>query len=286
MATGEASTTAGISMGVAVSRGVNPILTAIPGLTGTYAWPQITVNAGGQIVAITSLTTFTGVLTINGQINATNTAGGVAGIFSTPSDTQVQINASGTGQFSTLQFTQAGAIRGQLFSDNTNGFMELTVNNGTSGFKISQGSGPIVGRGPVAGAFVDMTPDTGTFTGTLTGMTGATTGVMAWSRVGNLVTLVSPAAMTGTSNSASMTMTGLPAAIQSARTQLICCLLEDDADNVSGAVQVTAASGTITFLAGVAVTLLGSSYLNYGASSFSTSGIKGLNATTFSYLLN
>ena len=262
----------------AVSRGVNPVLTAIPGLTGTYAWPQIVINAGGQITAITSLTTFTGVLTVVGQINATNTAGGVAAIFSTPSDTQVQINASGTGQFSTLQFTQAGVLHGQLFSDNTNGFMELTVNNGTGGFKISQGAGPIVGVGPISGAFVDMTPDRGTFTLTHTGFNAAVTSTATWYRIGKVVT-VNTGGVSGTSNATTWTATGLPAGIQSSLQAQTITIgdAENNGAGVAATVTVSASSGTLTFGNGFTS---GGAWTNSGAKGFFNSG-----GTTFSYLM-
>jgi len=52
--------------GTAVSRGVNPILTAIPGLAGTYAWPQVVVNGGGQITKISALATYTSNITFSG----------------------------------------------------------------------------------------------------------------------------------------------------------------------------------------------------------------------------
>jgi hypothetical protein len=55
----------------------------------------------------------------------------------------------------------------------------------------------------------------GSFTATLTGMTSATTGTVFWVRVGRIVFLHFPTAggITGTSNTTSMTMTGVPAVI-------------------------------------------------------------------------
>ena len=137
----------------------------------------------------------------------------------------------------------------------------------------------IKGWGPIAAGLVDMTPDTGTFTITYTGMTTAVTGTAVWSRNGNNVTLFFPAA-TGTSNSTSMTATGLPATLAPARAQ---------AHNVpsfsletGGAIPTTdandisiATSGTVTF------------YLNGSATGFGSTLTKGVSTGfTVPYLLN
>ena len=137
----------------------------------------------------------------------------------------------------------------------------------------------IKGWGPIAAGLVDMTPDTGTFTITYTGMTTAVTGTAVWSRNGNNVTLFFPAA-TGTSNSTSMTATGLPATLAPARAQ---------AHNVpsfsletGGAIPTTdandisiATSGTVTF------------YLGGSATGFGSTLTKGVSTGfTVPYLLN
>jgi hypothetical protein len=56
----------------------------------------------------------------------------------------------------------------------------------------------------------------GSFTGTVTGMSGATTGTVKYKIANGVVTLYVDSSITGTSNSSSMQLTGLPAAIQSA----------------------------------------------------------------------
>lgn len=309
--------------GTAVSRGVNPILTAIPGLAGTYAWPQLVINAGGQITAISSLTTFTGNLTVTGTLNAgalvvtgnstfagpstfsgtstfaaitvtgsatfagpttasggffvNGTAASVAAVFTTPSDTQVQINASGTGQFSTLQFTQAGVIHGQIFTDNTNGFLEITVNNGTSGLKLMPGSGGILGQGPITSAFVDMTPDRGTFTMTHTGFNAGVTSTATWYKIGKAI-ILNTGTVSGTSNATTWTATGMPTGLQSSLLQTI--TIGDAEDNGAGTpatVAVSVSSGTLTFGKG---SISGGAWTNTGTKGFFNSG-----GTTFTYLL-
>ena len=67
------------------------------------------------------------------------------------------------------------------------------------------------------GTFVTLPADPqsdGSFTGTLTGYASNPSGTVFWSKTGNKVTLWITAAINGTSNSVSMTMTGIPAAIQ------------------------------------------------------------------------
>ena len=121
-------------------------------------------------------------------------------------------------------------------------------------------------------------PVSGTFTGTLTGCTTSPTGTCVYAISGNLCTLF-VAAVTGTSNTTAMTITGLPAACQPARTQLLMPPL-DSCEN-SGAVvgtismEVTASSGTITFLLGNSTTGFGNTLVKGVATGF-----------TVAYLLN
>ena len=134
------------------------------------------------------------------------------------------------------------------------------------------------GYGPTAGGFVDMTPDTGSFTFTATGMTTSPTGTGIWARIGNLVLLLLPT-ITGTSNANTFTYTGLPAAIQPVRT-IVCPLVEDYVENGGAVVNTAAAvlqsgSGTVRFD-------LGGSSTGWG-----TTLVKGLEtAMMISYLLN
>lgn len=144
-----------------------------------------------------------------------------------------------------------------------------------------RGDGTILGGGPVAAALVDMTPDTGTFTITYTGFTTGVTATAQWSRIGKLVILNLPSA-TGTSNAATMTATGLPAAITPATNSPYIAASSIAFQNGGSAgnpgtidMQVNTA-GTITF------------FLSGGASNWTSSATsKGLShATQIAYLLN
>jgi len=61
------------------------------------------------------------------------------------------------------------------------------------------------------GGFLVATHETGTFTVTLTGMTTTVTGTMTYRRSGSKTTFTAVSAITGTSNSTAMTMTGFAA---------------------------------------------------------------------------
>jgi hypothetical protein len=117
-----------------------------------------------------------------------------------------------------------------------------------------------------------MTPDKGSFTGTLTGMTAGTTGTVNWVRMGNLAMVYAINAISGTSNVNTMTMTGLPAALQPANTTVGTCPVTDAANGtVLGTYSIT--GGTITF----GRSTLNVSVMQY-AQAFQTSGAKGVPA--------
>ena len=121
-------------------------------------------------------------------------------------------------------------------------------------------------------------PVSGTFTGTLTGCTTSPTGTCVYAISGSVCTLF-VAGMTGTSNTTAMTITGLPAACQPARTQLLMPPLDscENGGAVVGTIsmEVTASSGTLTFL------------LGNNSAGFGNTLAKGVaTGFTVSYLLN
>jgi hypothetical protein len=113
----------------------------------------------------------------------------------------------------------------------------------------------------------------GSFTATLTGMSSTTTGTMKYRIQNGLVTVWTDSSITGTSNATTMTMTGVPAAIQPATTRTVLCSVADNGVFYASSATITAASGTWTF------------YKSFAGSSFTSSGIKGLNMAAFSYYL-
>ena len=110
---------------------------------------------------------------------------------------------------------------------------------------------------------------TGSFTGTLTGMTLATTGTVQYRISNNVVTLFfQGASISGISNSTSMTMTGLPSAVWPVQARAVVDNVTDNSITYAADLAVVGTSGTITFNK-----LSTGIYLSTG---FTNSGIKGL----------
>lgn len=94
----------------------------------------------------------------------------------------------------------------------------------------------------------------GSFTGTLTGMSGATTGTITFritanaAGTGKRCVLSAAASILGTSTSTALTMTGLPATCQPAVAAFVPCTVRDNSVDVLGAAEIiVAAPSVITF---------------------------------------
>jgi len=119
----------------------------------------------------------------------------------------------------------------------------------------------------------------GSFTGTLSGMSSGTTGPINYNINGSLVTLSTLATIAGTSNAVGFTLTGLPAIlIPTNVSPWAFCVLEDNSiGNTIGAAQIAAGTGVVTF----AKMSAGTTSLTVN---FTASGTKGLLAGwTFTY---
>jgi hypothetical protein len=114
----------------------------------------------------------------------------------------------------------------------------------------------------------------GSFTGTLSGMTAATTGTVQYRKINNLVSLWLPAIISGTSNAATMAMTGLPAALTPSATVFTQCLVTDAGSASLDATAAVLSSNAITF--SVAKTDSVADYVKYESGGFTSSGTKGL----------
>lgn len=196
------------------------------------------------------------------QLRFKNTAGSIGGALGT-------VNAV-TGSGSTTDLAIG------LNNTNTNFY-----NNASTNINMQVAPAALSGRGPIAAALVDMTPDTGTATLTITGCTASPTGTLTWARVGKVVTATIPA-ITCTSNATSFTMTGWPSAIQpAALTQnLYTPFAENAGSTLQAAITVTAASGTLTF---GTISATGT----ISTTGWTASGAKGLStAQTVSFQLN
>lgn len=118
-------------------------------------------------------------------------------------------------------------------------------------------------------------PGTASFTGTLTGMSGATTGTVFYIVQGGICTLHLTSSILGTSNSSAMTMTGLPAAVRPSGTKGFNCsdISDNGNSNMQGGGTVSSA-GVITF--NLHVTNGVTNRVTRDAAAFTSSGSKGL----------
>lgn len=122
----------------------------------------------------------------------------------------------------------------------------------------------------------------GTFTGTLTGCTTSPTVTIYYVRIGKHVTLTIPTSITATSNATTATITGLPAALQPARSQFMAYDgVWNNSSTYMGSIGISLSAGLDRLdlfyhsAAGTAST-----------NSFTSSGTKGLDPGTISYILN
>jgi hypothetical protein len=98
----------------------------------------------------------------------------------------------------------------------------------------------------------------GTFTATLTGVSGTVTGSINYDLNGDIVTITVPAAINGTSaNTSAPTLTGLPSALYPSVTQRDVGVATDNGNNVISWIEISSA-GVITFNNGTSGTFTGS----------------------------
>lgn len=111
----------------------------------------------------------------------------------------------------------------------------------------------------------------GSFTGTLTGMGGATTGTVYYTTNGNVVHLYVTGNITGTSNATSMTLTGLPSNVQPTQAQW--------GTSINMLDNSTAITGYWRFSAGAySVVKFSGALTNFTDTGFTAAGTKGLSA--------
>jgi hypothetical protein len=250
---------------------------ATPGLvfasdldTGIYrsAANNLSVAAGGAAVLLVAPT---GIYSIDGS--AANPS------ISFTSDTDTGFFHSGVNTIgvasngvSVVSFgpalTQVGVVLGiadgnattpgiAFSSDLDTGFCRIGANTITVSFGgVDQGI--VTGR------------TAGSFTGTITGMSGATTGTFYYNKTGLVANVFTIASILGTSNSADMTITGLPAAIQPANSVRTTCVVVDN--NADCLAETNISGGTI----GLRSSFVSGTKVLFADSVFTSSGLKGV----------
>jgi hypothetical protein len=272
--TGAHTFTPGSGVAITVNAPVNTIGLALVGGANTANHYLMTLITGQGSGFSSGLLIEAGTTSADNAILVNNAANN-ATLFQVEGNGAGQVGQNGSGQ-PNIQWFVTGTVEVQG---------EFEVNNAANNTLLFEVTGnttspTVEGYGPVAAGMVDMTPDKGTFTITYTGMSTTVTATAKWSRNGNQVLLILPAA-SGTSNALTFTATGLPASIQPATThQAICNALnagcfEDNTTGTTASITMTASSGTITFGKGG----VGGNWTNSG-----TKGV--LNALAIGYILN
>lgn len=163
---------------------------------------------------------------------------------------------------------------------NVNGLGVVSITN-TDGSALPGGTIIVNQMAEIAykgGSFQLLTPPLvtgGTFTGTFSGFTVGTTQTINWSRTGNIVVL-SAFAISNTSNSTALQMTGLPASLIPARTVGFGYFGPTDNSvllTVPGAI-VIGNTGTVVF------------YKDTSQAAWTAAGTKGVSAFVMTYPLN
>jgi len=113
----------------------------------------------------------------------------------------------------------------------------------------------------------------GSFVGTVTGITGVSTRTFNYVKIGNAVILSSSDGFSGVSNSVTMTITGMPVAIRPASLKQLRNIVIDGGINSTGRTDIQS-DGTITFYKDVVGTV------------FTASGTKGILSLAGTYTLS
>jgi hypothetical protein len=114
----------------------------------------------------------------------------------------------------------------------------------------------------------------GTFSGSLSGMTAATSGTFNYRKVNNIASVWLTTGITGTSNSSSMSLSTLPAAIRPSAGQSVHCIVTDAGNSELDCVAIIGTDGVVRF--DIAKTDGVANYVQYSQSGFTGSGTKGL----------
>lgn len=243
------------------------------------------INLQGQVVVLTPVAANIATLDVQAPAAGATTASSlVVRGLSTQNDGFLQLFNSSTS-------TQVGGIGGGALVAGQ-GVNDLAIWPGGQNFIVGVGNGtqvdfkisgtaavPLIqGFGATAGALVDMTPDSGSFTCTAQGITGTPTGTAFWTRIGNIAVVTLPA-ITGTSSGTAFSYTfvqptGLPVPTHGQSPGVI-PFAEDNTATAEAGVQIT--NGTFTFLK------FGSGSVN----SWTNGGTKGLSTSnTIVYMTN
>ena len=244
-----------------------------------------TTIAGSAVTIADAGTYFTGT-TAEGvlqELGAT-TGAGVIGLL----DTAGNVAATNVEDAIAEVYTDSAAATAALAAtSNGNGAALIGVEDAATNFTATNVEAVLA---EIQANVVAVTATKGSFTGTLTGYASNPTGTFYWNKLDldgthSKVTLwADPAGsgVTGTSNANTMTMTGIPAAINPTTNsvgEVLCLVYDAGTSGKSGYLQV-ANNNVITFYVDPGTG-------TFGSTSFTTSGTKGLaNGWSASYIID
>lgn len=180
-------------------------------------------TAGGSISIGTNL----------GNTRITINSGGNVSINAPSSGTALAVNGISSGGTGIITWSDGigGGYMGTLgghapYIGNPAAGVFNLVANGTAFFRVNSSAPNIAGLGPTSGTFIDMTPDSGSWVTTLSGIFAVNpTGTLKWEKQGTQVTIWADANITGTSNAGGgITCSGLPAAITPSSARIVPCV--------------------------------------------------------------
>lgn len=239
----------------------------------------LAVNSGTEAVYIQT----NGLMNINLGTFITNTAGNYGLVLQAPNSANNSFGAfirAGTST-SDVAVNVSNAANNtaylRIFGDGS-----TLIGNPSGG---TQGLGSLNAQALYIQGVAVGSSSSGSFTGTFTGVSGSPTGTVFYSKTGNTVTLTIPV-MTMSGTATTFTMTGLPGSLQPGSvTQVVGSAsnaIEDGGVAANTAIQITAGSGTVTFLKQQGG---GAGYQSSNWTSGSTAR-DILNPITITYLLN
>lgn len=151
-----------------------------------------------------------------------------------------------TANSNPVQLDSSGRVSGKIYGDPSTGF-DYRVKFSTSADVQIWVHDDVVVDGADTATFAE-----GSFTATITGVDAVVTGTVNYkifanaAGTGKLCALYATSAITGTSNTTALTMTGVPAAARPTNDQLVAALMTDNNTIVTGYVRA-GSSGTLTF---------------------------------------
>lgn len=223
----------------------------------------------------------TGVVRTGGVFQAT---GNLGSGFLSAAGAEVGLSG-GTAYFQAYNRNTSAYIPARISGSSvvldTGGTARVTVNPGVV---VGTATGGDQGAGTVnaTGLFINGVPvsggatTTGSFTGTMTGVSGSVTCTVKYRITGSIVFLYATTSCLGTSNANTSTMTGLPAAVQPARA--VSCYtgaFQDNTTSTLAGADIAGGGSTITF----SRNFTSGGNLSFGNNQFTSSGTKGPTST-------